>query len=176
MPMVDVSGGALYFEERGDGSPVLLIHGTGCNLHNWGETVDRLAEQHRTISYDRRGYGRSNRSRPRDHVASLSDTLPPEVREEMLAESAATVTEFLPSRRPGTGEHLRRKQIESLACPIRTGRGPSGRHQRRLASTGRCKPIGCMHRPRLDRHLGAIPPQPTPGVIAAAAGTGFRPS
>jgi pimeloyl-ACP methyl ester carboxylesterase len=214
MPKVDVSGSALYFEERGDGSPLLLIHGTGCNLHSWGESVDLLADGHRTIAYDRRGYGRSNQSRTRDYgvhvrdaaelldhlgarpatvvgwssggivalglalaepsaVSSLVlveapvhglshptlgllrrypkvqvqamlgrdreaaltflrwvtsssaggnsfDTLPADVRDEMLADSATTAAEVTrPSRRPGTGEHLRRAQIESLACPIR---------------------------------------------------------
>jgi pimeloyl-ACP methyl ester carboxylesterase len=46
--------------------------------------------------------------------------LPEEVREEHLADAATTaaeVTRF--SRRPGTGEHLRRRQISSLTCPIR---------------------------------------------------------
>jgi pimeloyl-ACP methyl ester carboxylesterase len=214
MPIVDVSGGALYFEERGDGPPVLLIHGTGANLHTWRDSFDRLAERHRTIAYDRRGYGRSNQSRTRDcdvnvrdaaelldhldarpatvvghssggvvalglalaepsAVASLVlvepplhgqlhptpsmlraflkgqvlalrgqqrevalvfyrwvtsssaggnsfDTLPEELREEALADSATTAAEVTrPSRHPGTGEHLRRRQIQSLACPIR---------------------------------------------------------
>jgi len=68
-----VSGGALYVEERGDGSPVLLIHGTCCNLRTWGDTFDRIAERYRTIAYDRRGYGRSNSGRTRDYGLHVRD-------------------------------------------------------------------------------------------------------
>jgi pimeloyl-ACP methyl ester carboxylesterase len=49
----------LYREERGDGVPILLIHPSGATGSTWGPAVDELARIGRTITYDRRGYGRS---------------------------------------------------------------------------------------------------------------------
>lgn len=49
----------LYREERGSGAPLLLIHGNGANTLTWGRTFDDLAVDHRAISFDRRGFGRS---------------------------------------------------------------------------------------------------------------------
>jgi esterase len=54
---VSISGVELRYDERGQGTPVLLVHGTAANL--WGDVFARLAEQHRVIAYDRRSFGRS---------------------------------------------------------------------------------------------------------------------
>src|SRR5665809_122840 len=59
MPTVEASGVHLYYEERGTGVPALLIHGGGCNVNSWTDNPERIAERHRAITYDRRGYGRS---------------------------------------------------------------------------------------------------------------------
>lgn len=47
------------------------------------------------------------------------DRFPEDMRVAMLAHSATTVSEFRPSRRPGTGEHLRRRALAAIACPSR---------------------------------------------------------
>lgn len=52
-------GCALYFEETGDGVPILLIPPSGSTASTWGSVVDELARVGRVISYDRRGYARS---------------------------------------------------------------------------------------------------------------------
>jgi pimeloyl-ACP methyl ester carboxylesterase len=49
----------LYYEERGDGVPILLIHPAGATASTWGSVVDELALIGRVIAYDRRGYARS---------------------------------------------------------------------------------------------------------------------
>jgi pimeloyl-ACP methyl ester carboxylesterase len=49
----------LYREVEGSGEPILLIHGNGANTRIWGRSADDLAAEHRTIAYDRRGFGRS---------------------------------------------------------------------------------------------------------------------
>lgn len=61
----------LYREVEGSGDPILLIHGNGANTRIWGRSADDLAASHRTIAYDRRGFGRSPgppASSMRDHV------------------------------------------------------------------------------------------------------------
>jgi pimeloyl-ACP methyl ester carboxylesterase len=49
----------LYFEEFGDGTPILLIHPAGATASTWGALTDELAGTGRVIAYDRRGYARS---------------------------------------------------------------------------------------------------------------------
>jgi pimeloyl-ACP methyl ester carboxylesterase len=54
------SGGCgLYYEEAGDGMPILLIHPAGSTASTWGAAIAELARVGRVISYDRRGYARS---------------------------------------------------------------------------------------------------------------------
>jgi pimeloyl-ACP methyl ester carboxylesterase len=49
----------LYYEEVGEGVPILLIHPSGATASTWGDVVDELAGIGRVITYDRRGYARS---------------------------------------------------------------------------------------------------------------------
>lgn len=51
----------LHYEDHGSGSPVVLIHGFPLNLRAW-ERQERalIADGHRVITYDRRGFGKSS--------------------------------------------------------------------------------------------------------------------
>src|SRR4051794_15918725 len=51
----------IHYEDHGRGAPVVLIHGYPLNGNSW-ERQERvlLAQGHRVISYDRRGFGRSS--------------------------------------------------------------------------------------------------------------------
>ena len=52
----------LYYEDRGAGRPVVLIHGLLQDCRSWERQVGSLlAAGYRVISYDRRGFGRSSR-------------------------------------------------------------------------------------------------------------------
>jgi len=53
------NGCNLYYEQAGEGVPILLIHPAGSTAATWGSFSDKLAEIGRVISYDRSGYGRS---------------------------------------------------------------------------------------------------------------------
>jgi len=64
MPHARVNGARLYYEERGEGTPILGIHGAGSAAVFWEEAADRLAEHGRAIVYDRRGSWRSERPDP----------------------------------------------------------------------------------------------------------------
>jgi pimeloyl-ACP methyl ester carboxylesterase len=52
-------GSDLYYEEAGEGTPILLIHPAGSTASTWGSVVEKLARSGRVITYDRRGYARS---------------------------------------------------------------------------------------------------------------------
>jgi pimeloyl-ACP methyl ester carboxylesterase len=49
----------LYYEDEGDGVPILLIHPAGATASTWGSATEELASIGRVIAYDRRGYARS---------------------------------------------------------------------------------------------------------------------
>src|SRR6058998_2263658 len=50
----------LYYEDHGSGDPVVLIHGYPLSGASWEKQVPvLLAEGHRVITYDRRGFGKS---------------------------------------------------------------------------------------------------------------------
>jgi pimeloyl-ACP methyl ester carboxylesterase len=59
MSSVRVDGCDLYYEDVGEGVPILLIHPSGATASTWGPAVERLARIGRVITYDRRGYARS---------------------------------------------------------------------------------------------------------------------
>ena len=51
---------SLYYREYGEGSPLLMIHGVICDSAFFEYTAQYLAQKHRVITYDRRGYSRSS--------------------------------------------------------------------------------------------------------------------
>jgi pimeloyl-ACP methyl ester carboxylesterase len=53
------AGSDLYYEEVGEGVPILMIHPSGATASTWGSVIDQLAGLGRVITYDRRGYARS---------------------------------------------------------------------------------------------------------------------
>lgn len=62
---VTVDGVRLHYVERGSGPPVVLLHGNGVTAQDWevSGVLDGLAAHHRTIAFDRPGYGYSERPR-----------------------------------------------------------------------------------------------------------------
>jgi pimeloyl-ACP methyl ester carboxylesterase len=59
MGFIKARGVNLYYEEKGAGLPILLIHPAGSTASTWGYLLDDLAGVSRVIAYDRRGYSRS---------------------------------------------------------------------------------------------------------------------
>jgi pimeloyl-ACP methyl ester carboxylesterase len=52
----------LYYEDQGEGQPVVLIHGYPLDGHSWElQTRELLAAGYRVVTYDRRGFGRSSK-------------------------------------------------------------------------------------------------------------------
>ncbi|MBR7832519.1 alpha/beta hydrolase [Actinospica durhamensis] len=59
-----VSGARLYFEVRGAGPVLLLIHGSIADCGVYGPVAGLLAEHYTVVTYDRRGYVRSPLDEP----------------------------------------------------------------------------------------------------------------
>lgn len=70
----------LAYREYGKGKPVLLIHGFGANAYTWRRLEPQLAQTHRVISLDLKGFGQSEK--PLDKRYSILD-------------QAALVSEFI---------------------------------------------------------------------------------
>jgi pimeloyl-ACP methyl ester carboxylesterase len=61
MPVSVINGIRIYSEWRGEGAPVVLVHGSWGDHHNWDLVVPGLARMFRTLTYDRRGHSQSER-------------------------------------------------------------------------------------------------------------------
>ena len=63
MPDTKVNGINLHYDIRGQGPPLLLIHGLGSSLQDWEHQVDAFADQFQVIALDLRGHGKSDKPR-----------------------------------------------------------------------------------------------------------------
>jgi pimeloyl-ACP methyl ester carboxylesterase len=78
---LSVDGVRLHYLERGEGDPLVLIHGNGTMIQDFTVSglVDKLAERYRVIVIDRPGYGYSSRPRqlwtPRAHARLFQKAL-----------------------------------------------------------------------------------------------------
>ena len=79
MAYVEVNDARLFFTDEGDGMPLLLVHGTGCDSFDWMHQMPALLPRYRVIAVDRRGHGHSSaptagygpRSEAEDMIALL---------------------------------------------------------------------------------------------------------
>ncbi len=60
MAFVENQGAKIYWDEQGQGAPVLLIMGLGYTSAMWHRTRPALAQRYRTIAFDNRGVGLSD--------------------------------------------------------------------------------------------------------------------
>ena len=74
-------GGTVYYEERGRGEPLLLLHGHSLDRRMWDSQWKPLARQYHVVRLDFRGYGKSSPQREdlqmthADDVLTLMDSL-----------------------------------------------------------------------------------------------------
>jgi len=73
----------LFYEEKGQGSPILLIHGFGASAYTWRRIAPALAETHRVIAVDLKGFGQSDK--PFDERYSIVDQA--ELLKQLIAEN-----------------------------------------------------------------------------------------
>lgn len=66
---VSVKNTGIYYEEYGEGTPLLLFHGTQASIEYFGKVIPELSDHFRVIAVDLPGHGRSY------HADSISDQL-----------------------------------------------------------------------------------------------------
>ncbi len=73
---VSVGDLRLYSEARGEGSPVLFLHGGFGTIEAFGPQTSALAKTHRVFAYERPGHGRSaDVDAPYSYETSLSEAI-----------------------------------------------------------------------------------------------------
>ena len=60
MPYLSISGQQIYYNDTGDGAPLVLLHNGFYSSATWDPVRAELAKTYRVIDYDRLGYGRSS--------------------------------------------------------------------------------------------------------------------
>ena len=61
MPTIHINDIDMYYESRGEGESLLLIHGLGSSTRNWELQVRYFANRYQVITCDVRGHGRTSK-------------------------------------------------------------------------------------------------------------------
>jgi pimeloyl-ACP methyl ester carboxylesterase len=107
MPTVHVNGVDLAYEMIGNGSPVVLTHGSWGDRRGWAAVVPGLAQSFHVVSWDRRGHGESGdlpgqgtRRQDADDLAGLIEGLDLAPVHAVGNSFGGSITLELASRRP----------------------------------------------------------------------------
>ena len=57
---IEVSGQKLYYEETGQGPPLILLHGFGRTASDWHGLTEEFSKNYRILAFDSPGHGRSD--------------------------------------------------------------------------------------------------------------------
>ena len=62
---IEIDGFRLHYIERGQGEPLILLHGNGSMIEDFASSglIDKASQGYRVIAFDRPGFGRSGRPR-----------------------------------------------------------------------------------------------------------------
>ena len=60
MPFFTNEGARLYYQETGQGRPLVFLHGFSMDVRQWRHQVKHFSPQYRVITLDARGHGRSS--------------------------------------------------------------------------------------------------------------------
>lgn len=74
MPVVECNGASLYYEDHGAGLPIVFLHGATAGLRYFEPQLIGLSNEYRTVAFDFRGHGRSEKT-------ELGHTLPQHARD-----------------------------------------------------------------------------------------------
>ena len=76
MPIDKINGGNIFWELTGNkGDPLVLVHGSWGDHHNWDMVANEFAKTFRVLTYDRRGHSQSERPQGQGYVEEDIDEL-----------------------------------------------------------------------------------------------------
>ena len=62
MPVIQCNGADLYYEDHGEGQPIIFLHGATAGLRYFEPQLTGMAGNHRPVAVDFRGHGRSEKT------------------------------------------------------------------------------------------------------------------
>ncbi|WP_122089620.1 alpha/beta fold hydrolase [Halalkalicoccus subterraneus] len=62
MPVIQCNGADLYYEDHGEGQPIVFLHGATAGLRYFEPQLTGMSGEYRTIGVDFRGHGRSEKT------------------------------------------------------------------------------------------------------------------
>ena len=71
---IDVNGISIFYETRGSGSPLILLHGNGEDHHIFDKLADRLAADYTVYALDSRNHGQSQNTDDYSYETMAEDT------------------------------------------------------------------------------------------------------
>ena len=72
MPTADCNGQTLYYEEHGEGEPLLCVMGLSANTLAWALQVQAFSAAHRTIIFDNRDVGQSSMAEGNYEISDMA--------------------------------------------------------------------------------------------------------
>ena len=73
MPLKRIHDINIFYEENGDGEPLLFIHGLGSSTRDWELQVPVFSEYYRVITVDLRGHGRTDKPKKSYSIKLFAD-------------------------------------------------------------------------------------------------------
>jgi len=75
VPTIETNGVETYYERRGDGPPVVFVHGLGWDHRSWAPQLAALEDEYDLVAYDYRGHGETAGGSSVRSVAQLAEDL-----------------------------------------------------------------------------------------------------
>ena len=75
MTYLTANGAELYYEDEGDGRPLFFLHGWGTSARVWNAQLPEFVRDHRVVTVDWRGCGRSERTATGTTIAGVVSDL-----------------------------------------------------------------------------------------------------
>jgi pimeloyl-ACP methyl ester carboxylesterase len=75
MPLREFNHVKLWYECTGSGEPLVLVHGSWGDHHNWASVVPLLGQHFQVVAYDRRGHSQSESAPGQGSFAEDADDL-----------------------------------------------------------------------------------------------------
>ena len=173
-----MNGAALYYEEHGDGAPLILIHGGLSSSSQWEPVVPELADGFRVITPDSRGHGRSTNPSGELSYALIADDIAALIAALGLRRpvvggwsDGGQVTLELGARHPGAAGAL----IVGAAYPDFDAGGLREAHRALLGADDGRPGSGAARRPARRVRGGDQGPASRRGRAVASAGAPDRP-
>lgn len=69
MPKININDIEMNYEVRGEGEPIIFIHGSGASWKMWKPQIETISKRYKMIMIDMRGHGETSKHFPHDQYS-----------------------------------------------------------------------------------------------------------